>query len=144
MAQDKQSNIGSTKCQEALFRQNKSRVGQTEWTVADGHHNRRCHRLSGLFQPMSCYGDSWSDLSPSSTPAVNDLNLAYAEEFSILSDLPDKSPAINGSNPPPVDVVWWELVLSPKEYQPRFKDTQKSSSSVGLHSASFIPPSIED
>lgn len=66
----------------------------------------------------------WS-MSPSPTPVPEmvDLDLPFAEEFSILLDLSEDSPPINGLNPQAVDVDRWELVISPEEYQRRFKDT---------------------
>ena len=66
----------------------------------------------------------WSmSRSPTPIPAIVDLNLPYAEEFTALVDLSEESPAINGLDPQPVDVDRWELVISPEEYQRRFKDT---------------------
>ena len=59
----------------------------------------------------------------SPVPAVTNLDLPYAGEFSTLCDLSADSPAINGLDPHPVDVDCWELVISPAEYLLRFKDT---------------------
>jgi len=68
----------------------------------------------------------WSmSRSPSPIPVIVDLDLdlPYAEEFPTLVDLSEDSPAINGLDPQPVDVDRWELIISPQEYQRRFKDT---------------------
>ena len=66
----------------------------------------------------------WSmSRSPTPVPEMVNLDLPFAEEFSILSDLSEDSPPINSLNPQPVDVDRWELVISPEEYQRRFKDT---------------------
>jgi hypothetical protein len=64
-------------------------------------------------------------MSPASTlvSEMADLDLPFAEEFSMLSDLSEESPAINDLNPQPVDDNCWELDKSPEEYLRRFKET---------------------
>jgi hypothetical protein len=49
--------------------------------------------------------------SPSPVPGAIDLDLPFAEDSLILSDLSEESPAINGCNPQPVDVDHWEQFI---------------------------------
>jgi hypothetical protein len=67
--------------------------------------------------------DWYVSQSPSPIPEIIDPYLTFAEEFSILSDLSDASPAINSLNSQPVNVDRSELVISSDGYQRRFKDT---------------------
>lgn len=66
----------------------------------------------------------WSeDEGQENIPEPPRLDLAYAPEFNILSDLAAASESLEELNPQSVDVDRWELVITPDEYLRRFKDT---------------------